>query len=59
MGQKWHEGWGWNHLKVKMGLVLKLYLGINNFLLKPYTGACEAFFGSSVFMWLKELVWKM
>lgn len=32
-------------------LVLKVYLGINNFPLKPHTMACEASFGSSVFMW--------
>lgn len=38
--------------KSKDELVLELYLGIN-FPLKPHIVACEASFGSSVFMWAK------
>lgn len=47
--------WGvrMKQFKSKDELVLELYLGINNFPLKPHTVACEASFGSSVFMWAK------
>lgn len=47
MGQKWHEEWGWNSLRVKVA-ALKTLLGY----LPCSPGG---WFGSSVFLWAKGI----